>query len=109
MSLPETIPTMHRLRPHWGHVTVLESPVDEEQRASGLIVPLNHQRHGEALQRGIVLHCSEYDQWGRPHEEDDGHGLLEQGTVVYFREGHRVGDVIVVNRSDVLAYVTEET
>lgn len=85
-------PTMHRLRPYTGYVTVIESDVDEEQRKSGLIVPINGT---STLRRGIVLHVT---------EEAD---LIAEGTVVYFHHGETLADVIIVPLSSIVAYMED--
>lgn len=91
---------MKKLRPFYGRVAVMDSPVDEEQRGSGLIVPVK----GEGFQRGVVL---EYDSLG----EDNAYttavidaGVLVPGTVIFYRSGVRIGDVTVVELSEILAY-----
>lgn len=99
---------MHRIRPHWGYVTVLESAVDEEQRDSGLIVPLVADR-GAHVTRGVVLHCSNRTEYGTPLIHDDlDAAVLAPGTVVYFTAFHRVLDVLIVRRQDVVAYMTDD-
>lgn len=92
-----------RLRPFWGRVSVMDSPVDEEQTASGLIVPLRHEEmKDEVARRGVVLHIDQTYQdlsgWG------DYARRLEPGTVVYFREGKKIGDCWIVDIDDILAY-----
>ena|SRR5665213_1383463 len=96
-------PVMHRLRPFTGYVTVIESEVDEEQRTSGLIVPLG----GSDLRRGVVLHTPDVAYEDVPMFEAAAQ-LLTEGTVVYFRQGERIADVIVVAIHDVVAYMEDE-
>ena len=91
-------PTMHRLRPFTGYVTVIESDVDEEQRKSGLIVPLG----GSSLRRGVVLHVSADAQ------DSLAAALLPEGTVVYFQHGETVADVVIVPLLSIVAYVEDE-
>lgn len=97
----DVVPTMDKLRPFWGCITVLESSVDEEQRQSGLIVPLSVESSGANLQRGVVLHVSAYDRYG----DAMAHDLIGPGTVVYHRGGVRVADVVIVKLTDVVAYI----
>jgi co-chaperonin GroES (HSP10) len=91
-----------RVRPFWGRVAIMESPVDQEQRPSGLIVPLKHEEIEETCRRGVVLHIDqryhELDGWGVYAQQ------IDAGTVVYFTKGVRVGDTWIVDISDVLAY-----
>lgn len=84
--------TEKRLMPFGGRATVMPSPVDEDQHASGLIVPTNYA----GVRRGVVLDI-----------DDDGRLLpIESGAVVYYREGCevKVGDVAVVELRDIVAY-----
>jgi hypothetical protein len=89
---------MREIRPFWGRVTVIESPLDEAQRESGLILPIT----GIELKRGIVLsidHVWDEHLPGYPVGE-----TLPEGTPVYYRAGIKIGDVVVVDLNDVLAY-----
>ncbi len=93
-----TQPTMHRLRPMYGYATVLESGVDEEQRDSGLIVPVGTEQ--TVLRRGVILHVS--DAGG------DYSDKLPAGTVVYYRGGIRIADVVLVDIADEIVAYEEE-
>jgi co-chaperonin GroES (HSP10) len=87
-----------RLLPFWGRITVLPSPVDEEQRESGLVLP--HRFEGdEGVRRGVVLHVDQLR-----HEEAESVAQLVPGTVVYYRSGTPILDVVVVERKDVLVF-----
>lgn len=86
---------MKNVRPFYGRATVQESQVEEEQLASGLVVPFKSD--GSPFKRGVVLEVS-HDP---PHLGADS---LEAGMVVYYRHGVKIGDVTVVELSDVLAY-----
>lgn len=89
-------PTMHRLRPMYGYATLIQSTVDEEQRDSGLIVPI-----GAELKRGVILHLADVG--------GDYSTLLPEGTVVFYRNGTSIGDVVLVSISeDILAYEENE-
>lgn len=92
--------TMRNVRPFWGRVTVLESPVDEEQRESGLIVPIQDAR-GDTCKRGIIreIDGSWDDPRGRAMAE-----LIGPGTPVYYRGGEKIGDLIILELQDILAY-----
>ena len=96
-----TSPTMIALRPFWGRVTVLPSPVDEVQRDSGVIVPIGlHTDDGlPTFERGIVLHVA---SCGIPSEVS-----LPEGSVVYYEAGDRIGDVVVVKFQDIVAFVED--
>jgi co-chaperonin GroES (HSP10) len=90
------------LRPFWGRVTVSESPVDEEQRESGLVVPHRHEGD-DGIIRGIVLHCSERSALGLTCDAADH---LLPGTVVYYPKAAalRIAGVVILHHADVLAY-----
>lgn len=99
---PETEITMKQLRPFWGRLTVMESPVDEEQRTSGLVVPIAFD--GDAgIKRGVVLYLDDTYR-------DDGHKLEERipaGTPVYYKGGTKIGDVVILEPEEILAYEAE--
>lgn len=90
-------PTMVGLRPWWGRVAVLPSPVDEMERDSGLVIPIalaaddGHRQ----FSRGIVLHVA---SCGVPSE-----AMPADGSVVYYENADRIGDVDVVNYRDIIA------
>jgi hypothetical protein len=97
-----TTPTMVGLRPFWGRVTVLPSPVDEIQRDSGVIVPITGAWDDEGtrpFERGIVLHVA---ACGVPAE-----AALPEGSVVYYESGDRIGDVVVVKFQDIVAFMED--
>lgn len=91
-----------RVRPFGGRATVLPSPVDEEQLASGLVVPQKFDGDG-GVDRGVIV---DVDGLGSPGFGFASHAALEPGTVVYYRRarGWRIGDLIVLNLDDVVAY-----
>lgn len=99
MPVVQHTPTMVALRPFWGRVTVLPSPVDEVERESGVIVPLGRE-HSD-YDRGIVLHVATCGIMA------DALDILQEGMVVYYEHGATIGDVIVVNISDVVAYIED--
>lgn len=103
MSTPGTL-TMKNVLPFWGRATLMESAVDEAQRASGLIVPLGKDA-GSDVKRGVLLDIDTH--W----DEGTGNRLvqdqLHKGMAVYYRGGVRIGDVIVVEMSEILAYESE--
>lgn len=101
--IPSVQPTMHRLRPFWGCVTVVDSPVDEETHRSGLIVPLSHANFNEPLRRGVVQHVSEYD-----HHGDTWSPGLVPGMVVYYETGHELLDVVIVPLHHVVGYLEDD-
>ena len=97
-------PIMHKVRPFWGRILVLDSPVDEEQTESGLIVPVQSKDNPE-LTRAIVIqhdpHYAEHPDIGYPHTE-----LLPIGTVIWYITtlGKKIGDVVAVDVDDIWAY-----
>lgn len=103
--MTETTVAERQLRPFWGRVTVIESAVDEEERESGLIVPLAGL--DEKVRRGVVLHIDQ------TYHDTEGHWnayarQINSGTVVYFKDGHRILDTWVVDISDVLAFELDD-
>lgn len=89
------------VQPFWGRVAVAPSPVDEEQNASGLIVP--HRYDGDdGVKRGVVVAVDAL----RVEQTESVEDLLP-GTVVWYRNGVKVRDVDIVDRCDVLAYERE--
>lgn len=99
----ETV-TMTKVRPFWGRVLVVDSPVDEAETASGLIIPL--KMDGSELSRAIVTHHDAHyaenpNSNGYPHPD-----LIPPGTVVFYRTslGKRIGDVVIVDVDDIWAY-----
>jgi hypothetical protein len=99
-------PRTRTLVPFWGRVTVLPSPVDEEQLPSGLIVPIRHDESRDVCDRGIVLAVDQtYHDLSGPWAE---YALrLTPGIVVHFRRGVRIGEAVVVDIDDILAYESE--
>lgn len=80
--------------PFWGRAVVLPSPVDEDQTASGLIVP--HTFDGrEDYKRGVIVALE---------RDNPNAGALEVGLVVYYRRGWTIRDQVVVDLADILAY-----
>jgi hypothetical protein len=93
---------MNQLRPFWQTVTVIESGVDEEERPSGLIVPVSvvQDKHETGkVRRGVVLHTANFD-----HTDTSAAEILHAGTVIYFTGGYAIGDIIVVSLNEILAY-----
>lgn len=100
--VPQTEVMMSKIRPFWQQVTVIESSVDEEQRASGLIVPIQvaqDKKDSEALHRGVILHLAAFDS-----NDETASSILREGMVIYFHGGQTIGDVLVVNLRDIVAY-----
>lgn len=93
------------LRPFWGRVTVAESPVDETETDSGLVLPLRH-KDDDGILRGMVLHCSDRSPGGLTCDASDH---LLPGTIVYYSAmaGLKVAGVVILHHADVLAYEEE--
>lgn len=89
-------PMLKEIRPFWNRVTVMESPVDEMQAASGIILPFGDDG-SRAWRRGIVVNAA-LDNF------TDTDGQLTPGTVVYWTGGFQIMDVWVVDTENVLAY-----
>lgn len=90
------------IRPFWGRVTVQESPVDETETPSGLVLPMQHEGD-DGVVRGVVLHCSDWSAIGLT---TDAAALLAPGTVVYYpaKAGLKISGVVILHHADVLAY-----
>lgn len=91
------------LRPFWGRVLIADSPADEEQRESGLVVPLHHDGQKDEFRRGVVVHIDQtyhdLTSWG------DYARQIDSGTPVFFRRGVKIGiDTWVVDIDDILAF-----
>ena len=95
--MTEISDTAKKIQPFWGRVALLPSPVDEYQRASGLVVPDKYEGE-EGIHRGIVIAV------------DDGDGflpimhILEVGMVVWHLGGYTVRDTVIVRGEDIIAY-----
>lgn len=101
--MPGEVTHTKALRPFWGRVLVVESSADEEQRQSGLIVPLHHEGQTAEFKRGVVQHLDQtyhdLTEWG------DYARHIDAGTAVFFRGGIKIGvDTWVVDIDDILAY-----
>lgn len=94
---------MKRLVPFWARISLIESPVEEAERDSGLIVPTKFDGD-DGVKRGVVV---DYDRLGAPHATEWWE-TLRPGLVVYYRGGTRIGDLILIEISDILAYEDEE-
>jgi len=91
---------MKHVRPFWGRATVIDTPVEEVVRDSGIAVPLTF--HGDdGVKRGVVDHVD--DDWDDP-DRKRATELLRPGTVVFYRGGVRVGDVVVLELNEILAF-----
>lgn len=94
---PEPAPAMMKeLRPFYARATVSPTPVDSAETASGLIVPLKFDGSAE-YERGVLLGIANEP----PHLGAD---QLEPGMVVFYRGGVRIGDVVIVELANILAY-----
>lgn len=99
-----------RLRPYWGRITMSDSPVDEEQTESGLIVPLKANGEDSSLKRAVVME-THLQAW----ENDDTHHAcveeLEPGRVVWYDSSServfRLGETVICWPGDIVAL--EET
>lgn len=107
--MPLGVGSARDVRPYWGRVTVVESPLDEEETAGGLIVPrsaLASAGDDPQARRGIVKAVSGdlYEEGSQWRVEAD---RLAPGMVVYFRYATRIqGDVLTVEFNDILAVET---
>lgn len=90
---------MKKVKPFWGRVTVIESDV-EEQEHHGIIVPVKSDDFFRAVVVDFDIHHMESDTRDRVEEQ------IEVGTVVFVKgdKGTKIGDLLVVEWPDILAY-----
>lgn len=88
-----------KLKPFWGRVLVIESQVDQEQRASGIVIPVEL---GDGVRRGIVTGTDEHWPSNAPNYVTGD--IIPPGTVLYFKAGWKIGDTYVLDCDDILAY-----
>jgi len=98
----------HAIRPFWGRVAVIDSPVDEIETRSGLIVPVSHGHVGDdhfVPRRAIVQEIDATYGDNPPGQMVELARLLEPGTVVhYYDEGWRIGELVLILPSQIVAY-----
>lgn len=92
--------TMRKLRPFNGRVTLIESAVDDEERASGLIVPVGGI--GSTVRRGVILHVDDMLDVTDPR--------LAPGVPIYYHahDAVQVADVYLLDHQAILAYETDD-
>lgn len=76
---------------------MVESPLDEEQTPTGLIVKHSYV-DGDGLMRGVLIDVVFAPGWEAP---------LEAGMIVYYSRAQKVrigSDVLIVALDDVFAY-----
>lgn len=86
---------MKSLKPFWGWMTLLPSPVDEAQLHSGLIVPTAYEGDDGVARAVVVDVHPHYDEWG-----------IHSGDVVYYlrSDGLKIGDLILLKVEEVVAF-----
>jgi co-chaperonin GroES (HSP10) len=96
--MPET--AAKQIKPFWGRVSLIESPVEETVVHSGIVVPSKFEGD-DGIKRGIVVGIDlAGDLLGGPALAE-----LEIGTVVFYRGGVKLpGGVIIVEARDIYAY-----
>lgn len=90
------------VRPFWGRVAVLPSPVDEIETGSGIVIPLEHEDDA-GVERGVVFRIDESWNESQPQQRTAAE-QLSPGTVVWYRGGVRVRDVVVLEMSEIYAF-----
>jgi len=97
--------TAKMIRPFWGRVALLPSPVDEYERASGLVVPDHYDGSHESghvgIYRGIVIAIDPNTEAipGFPSAE-----WLPVGTVCWYTSGgYTVRDTVIIAPEDIIA------
>ncbi len=98
----ETESLTGRLRPFWGRIMVIPSDLGEETRPSGLIHPFIGEH--SPVKRGIVAHVDRLTL-GEPSESMED---IHPGTVVYYVEGLRVLDAVMLMRHEIVGYEVAE-
>jgi co-chaperonin GroES (HSP10) len=93
---------LSKLRPYYGRIAVLESPVDELERPSGLIVPLDEG--DDETRRGVIIRIDYVDD---TEDTEYVRERLREGTVVYFTGGITISDIIFLQSSQIIAYEEE--
>lgn len=93
---------MHKVRPFWGRVLVMDSVVDQEETASGIIVPV--QDESSDLTRAIVVNHDPYYVVNPSMANYPQVELLPIGTVVWYARGRKVGDVVIIDVDDIWAF-----
>lgn len=87
------------IRPFCNAVTVIESPVDEQELASGIVLPINHSDKPDIF-RGVVVasgscHCQDWEK-------------IHNGVVIYYIKSMQLPeDLKLVFHDDILAYEEE--
>jgi hypothetical protein len=100
-----TVHASKLVRPFWGRATVIESPVDETERQSGLIVPHRHEGDDD-VRRGVILDIDRvFDDGSAPGKSSE---QIDKGMVVYFQGGVQVLDVIVLRMDEIVAFEAAE-
>jgi len=93
MDFPMAVSTK-TIKPFCNSITVIESPVEEEER-SGIIIPTNYEGKLD-VQRGIVIDVGQCpcESWKE----------LERGAVVYYRGCTKINSVIIIDHDQIIAY-----
>lgn len=90
------VQTDAQVKPFWGRVSVANTPVDEHQRDTGLILPFGSIE--DHLVRGVVVAVDS------AYENSTYAGVLQPGMIVWYRAGRRILDVTIVDFEDIYAY-----
>lgn len=89
---------LKRIRPYYGRFAVVESDVDQEQRDSGLIVPIELE---QGVRRGVIAHVDWIDgEEGLEYAKE----RVGEGSAVYFRGGVKISDMWFISSADIIAY-----
>lgn len=94
---------MKAIKPFWGRVAVMDTPVDEVVRDSGLSVPIKSDDFNQPFRRCVV--ASVDSDWSDT-DRKNACELIVPGTVVYIKHdaGVRIIDLYVIELGDILAY-----
>lgn len=90
------VKTDAQVKPFWGRVSVADTPVDEHQRDTGLILPFGTIE--DHLTRGIVVAVDD------AYQDSQYAGRLQPGMIVWYARGRRILDVTIVDFEDIYAF-----
>lgn len=88
------------VRPFWGRIALVESPLTEEERTSGLILPIVQE--GDEVKRGVVQAVDDYGDSDLEAEL----AKIPPGTVVYYEAaaGQKIRDLVLLRLDKIVAY-----
>lgn len=101
----ENMPGGPKMRPFFGRVMVMPSPVDEAQRESGLVIPMAYEGD-DGIKRGVVAGID--DAFDEAYAEYSFHEIIPIGTVVYYTGGITIQGYVFLGGKEIIALEVEE-